>query len=306
MSHFIANNKSHDQESYAFSVIMPVYNEGPRIVPVVMTLIYTMDYPFELVVVYDKDDDPTIEAIRQIAEEYLNVRLVRNAGSGVINAIKMGIEASASDNIAVWCAYHVDPYGILNQMYELILEGCDIVSANRFYKIKRFNRGGLIKKILSRGGNFILWKLARSQFGDTTTSIKMYRRTFLKKNPIMSDSVGGWVLSTELALKASANGCKLGEVILNPYNINLIRGVSNFKVFKYLPHYIKWVLYGMRNRKKNFNNEIFRREDARIGLSTERWIFRKHDAERGDWGGAGRVEPVRSQKKNLSATESIK
>ena len=246
---------------------MPVYYEGPRVIPVIMTLIYTIKYPFELIVVYDKEDDPTIETINQISQKYANIQLVYNKNApGIINAIKMGIERSMSDNIAIWCAYHVDPYGILNQMYELILAGCDVVSANRFAKVKRFNRGGLMKKFLSRGGNFILWELVGSQFGDTTTSIKMYRKSFLEENPITTDKAGGWALNTELAIKASMNGYKLGEIILTPYNINLIQGLSNFNVFRFLPHYIKWVFYGIRNRRKISHNKLFRRENARIQL----------------------------------------
>jgi hypothetical protein len=244
---------------------MPVYYEGPRVIPVVTTLEYTIKYPFELIVVYDKEDDPTVKTINHISNEFANIKMVRNkSDTGVINAIKTGIGYAASDNIAIWCAYHVDPYGVLNQMYELILEGCDVVSANRFAKVKRFNRGGLIKKILSRGGNFILWKLVGSQFGDTTTSIKMYRKTFLESNSITTDPVGGWALSTELAIKASLNGYKLGEVILSPYNINLIQGLSNFSVFRYLPHYFKWVFYGMRHRKLIISNKLVRRENAKI------------------------------------------
>lgn len=254
-----------EQKAPLFSVIMPVYYEGPGVIPVVMTLEYTIEHPFELIVVYDKEDDPTIETINRISNGFTNIKMVQNKSTqGVVNAIKTGIGYAASDNIAIWCAYHVDPYGILNQMYELISEGCDVVSANRFAKIRRFNRGGLIKKILSRGGNFILWKLVGSQFGDTTTSIKMYRKTFLDGNPITTDTVGGWALSTELAIKASINGYKLGEVVLSPYNINLIQGLSNFKVFRFLPYYLRWVLYGMRHRKSIISNKLVRRENAKV------------------------------------------
>lgn len=265
MNQYAHTDREHkSQKPYSFSVVMPVYYEGPRVIPAVTTLIYTIKYPFELIVVYDKEDDPTIEVINQISKQNANVQLVHNEKAGIINAIKKGIEHSASDIIAIWCAYHVDPYGILNQMYELILDGCDVVSANRFQKVVRFSRGGLIKKILSRGGNFILWRLVGSQFGDTTTSIKMYRKAFLEQNPITTHSAGGWALSTELAMKASINGYKLGEVILSPYNINLIQGLSNFSVFRYLPHYLKWVFYGIHNREKISNNKLLRRENARI------------------------------------------
>lgn len=256
----LINMNPDSADKYSFSVIMPVYYEGLRVIPVIMTLLYTIKYPFELILVYDKSDDPTIEVARHLSEKYPGIKLVcNNNPPGVISAIKTGIKHSNSDNIAVWCAYHVDPYGMLNQMYELILEGCDVVSANRFMKVKRYNRGGLIKKILSRTGNFILWKLVGSPFGDTTTSIKMYRKSFLLNYPIETKRAGGWALSLELAIKASMHGYKLGEIILTPLNINLIQGLSNFKVFKFLPYYFKWVVFGLRNRKKISENKLFKR-----------------------------------------------
>ncbi len=259
-------NSLNKQGHYTFSLIMPVYYEGARTIPVITTLAYTVRYPFELIVVYDRDDDPTIATADNLSKDFQNMRLVKNEDDtgGVINAIKTGIRHCSSDIVSVWCAYHVDPYGLLNQMYEMIESGCDVVSANRFAEVGRFNRGGLLKKILSRGGNFILWKLAGSQFGDTTTSIKMYRKSFLDANPIQTHSAGGWSLSTELAIKAGANGYKLGEVILNPYNINLISGLSNFNVFGSLPYYVKWVRYGIRNRGKMLQNRIIMQEHARV------------------------------------------
>ncbi len=261
MNQFIHINSSPDNlKPYSFSLVMPVYYEGPRVIPVIMTLIYTAKYPFELILVYDKSDDPTIVEAKRLCEKYSNIKLICNDNPpGVISAIKTGIKHSSSENIAVWCAYHVDPYGMLNKMYELILAGCDVVSANRFMKVKRYNRGGLVKKILSRTGNFILWKLVGSPFGDTTTSIKMYRKSFLKDNPIETARAGGWALSLELSIKASIGGYKLGEIILIPSNINLIQGLSNFKVFKFLPYYFKWVLFGLRNRKKIAKNKLFKR-----------------------------------------------
>lgn len=249
---------------YSFSVIMPVHYEGPGVIPAVTTLMHTIKHNFELVVVYDTEDDPTVAILRGMSKDYTNLRLVKNTEPGVISAIKVGIAHSMGESVAIWCAYHVDPYGILNQMYEMILGGCDVVSANRFGRVMRFNRGGLIKKLLSRGGNFILWRMVGSQLGDTTTSIKMYRREFLESHPITTHSSGGWALSTELAMKAAVNGYRLGEVVLSPYNINLIRGLSRFKVIKYLPHYLKWVVYGIRHQEAIFNNKLVRRENARI------------------------------------------
>ena len=43
-----------------------------------------------------------------------------------------------------------------------------------------------------------------------------------------------------------------------------------------------------------------------MGLSTERRASLGHDTKRSDWHGTGRLEPVRSNRSNLSTTRSIK
>ncbi len=231
------------------SIVMPVYNEGVRVIPVVTTLAFTIKVPFELVVVYDSDEDVTVNVLRDIMDVFPKIRLVKNKDGGVIEAVKNGFNASESDFVCVWVAYAVDPYGVINDMYRLAVNGLDLVSGNRFNKIKRISRGNPIKKILSRGGNYILNRLIGIPLGDITTSSKVYRKSFLLENPIETQASGGWALSTELAVKAAIKGYKLGEVEFLPQNINLILGISNFKVFRQLDEYIKWLLYGFKHRK---------------------------------------------------------
>lgn len=231
------------------SIVMPVYYEGVRVIPVVTTLAFTIKVPFELVVVYDSDNDSTVSVLQDIRPQFPRIKMVRNIGGGVINAVKTGFSNSESDFICVWVSYAVDPYGVINEMYEVALKGYDLVSGNRFNKISRISRGNPVKKILSRGGNYLLNRLIGIPLGDVTTSSKLYRKSFLKENPIETQTSGGWALSTELAVKAAVKGYKLAEVEFLPQNVNLILGISNFKVFKHLDQYIKWLWYGFRHRK---------------------------------------------------------
>lgn len=250
---------------FCLSVIMPVYHEGARVIPVVTTLAYTIRCPCELIIVHDHDDDPTVSIVRDLMKRIPNLRLLKNSEApGVIGAINAGIKDSRGANVAIWCAYHVDPYGVLNDMYDLIVSGCDVVSANRFARNRRFGRGGLLKRLSSRTGNFLLWKVVGCQFGDVTTSIKMYSRSFLEKHPITTSSAGGWALSTELSIKAGLNGYRLGEVLLGSDNINLITGLSRFKVNVLLPHYLRWLAYGFKHRADIRKNRLYMQVEAGV------------------------------------------
>ena len=61
-------------------------------------------------------------------------------------------------------------------------------------------------------------------------------------------------MSTELAIKAAIKGYKLADVELLPQNVNLIYGISNFRVFTHLDQYLKWLFHGFKNRKIIKNN----------------------------------------------------
>lgn len=240
------------------TLVMPVHNEGVRVIPVITTLAYSVRVPMNLLVVYDSTEDPTYEVVQKLRIPFPGITLLQNRYSKAIGAIKTGFEANESEAVGVWVSYHVDPYGLVNQMFDLVRsKECQLVSGNRFNKLKRFSRGSLVKKLLSRGGNYILNRIIGLPLGDITTSIKLYRKDFLDAHPIETSLSGGWALSTELAVKAAVSGVVLGEVEFKPENTNIITGVSNFRVFGQLDQYIKWLFYGWKNKsiiKKYYSN----------------------------------------------------
>jgi len=84
---------------------------------------------------------------------------------------------------------------------------------------------------------------------DITTSIKVYRKTMLDSIKIETVVDGGWAVNSELAIKAAIKGYRMAEIPLEKKNINLIHGLTNFKVLKQLPTYFRWLFLGWRNRR---------------------------------------------------------
>jgi dolichol-phosphate mannosyltransferase len=241
-----------------FTLVMPVLNEGKRIIPAIATLGLTVKYPFELIIVYDSEEDTTLPIIKELQDQFDFIITVKNNGKKVIGAIKTGFDAANTSVVGIWLPYHVDPFGLINNMYEKIKDqNCVLVSGNRFNKIKRISRGNPLKKILSRSGNYLLNRIIGIPLGDITTSLKLYNRDFIIATPIETETTGGWSLNTELVVKASIQGVKIGEIEFLPENTNIINGVSNFKVFKQLGFYLKWLKLGFNNRriiKSNYNS----------------------------------------------------
>jgi glycosyltransferase involved in cell wall biosynthesis len=242
--------KNMAKNNKVLSLIMPVYNEGEAVIPAIATLFLTIRYPFKLFVVYDSPNDKTITTIEKLQDVFEDIYLVQNEwGRGVLNALRTGFKHADTKYVGIWVAYHVDPFGILNEMVAKLETGFDLVSANRFTVNSSRARGNTVKKLFSFGGNVALNKIIGMPISDVTTSLKVYRKTILVDIRIETLVKSGWAMSMEMAIKAAIKGFRLAEVPLERKNINLIHGITNFRVFKQLPEYVRWLYIGWKNRK---------------------------------------------------------
>lgn len=84
-----------EEDQPQLSVVLPVYNEGEAVAPVVRALAAAIHIPCEILIVYDFDGDTTVPVARALASELPAVRPLRNElGRGVLNAMKAGIAAA--------------------------------------------------------------------------------------------------------------------------------------------------------------------------------------------------------------------
>jgi len=233
------------------TLVMPVHNEGDAVIPAVTTMFFAVRYPFKLIAVYDSDSDKTIAVLNRLKQKFDDIYPVRNQWEqgGVVNAIRTGFNSADTPYVGIWLAYHVDPFGVVNSMVEKMESGYDLVSATRFTRDTNRARGNTLKRLLSSWGNRVLDRLIGMPITDVTTSLKIYRKSLLNSIPIETVINGGWALSAELAIKAAIQGYRLAEVPLERKNVNLIHGLTNFKVFKQLPEYFRWLYLGWNNRK---------------------------------------------------------
>ncbi len=215
------------------TIIIPVYNEGENIKTAVENIEREVKYPYTINVIYDFDEDTTIEPAKN-----LNVNLVKNKyGRGVLNAIKTGLEDVNTEFAIVTMADLSDPPQVMNDMIDsAIKNNADIVCASRYMSGGGQVGGQLLKKLMSRYAGLSLHYLAGVPVHDVTNSFKLYRRSFLESVKI--ESTGGFELGLELVVKAFKNGNKITEVPTVWYDRTA--GKSNFKLLEWLPKYLKW------------------------------------------------------------------
>ncbi len=230
------------------SIVCPVYNEAENIGALLNELKAAVSVPFELLIIYDRDDDTTLSVVEQRRLSFpANIELVKNAyGRGALNAVKTGLKrASKSTAVAVIMADLSDELPVLNAMYRAIDDGrYDVVCGSRYMRGGRQIGGPALKGFLSRSAGLSLRLLTGIPTHDSTNNFKMYRGAFLADTEI--ESTAGFEIGLELVVKAYVNGWRISE--LPSTWRDRVAGESRFDLVKWLPQYIRWYRYAFRNR----------------------------------------------------------
>ena len=235
-----------NSQGVKLTILMPVHNEGINLKNMLRILEATVDYPHEVLVVYDRPEDdsrPVVEAMNKV---YPHVRPIHNQlGRGVANAIKAGVSHARGEYILVIAADDIGPVLAIDEMIELMEEGCDLVSATRYAHGGRVYGGAKISRILSRTANMLFNFLSGSSLTDATIGIKMIRKSVFDRIVLESRPVG-WVIAFELSIKSQLAGLNLGEVPIVSIN-RFYGGKSSFKPGPWIVEYSKWFLWGLKN-----------------------------------------------------------
>ncbi len=234
-----------DTQRPDLAIILPVYNEGETVEPVLRGLSAGVRTTHELVVVYDFDGDTTVPVIARLAPDIPGLRGLRNdLGRGVLNAMKAGIAGTTAPYVLISMADGSDEPAIVDSMVELARGGADVVAASRYMKGGRQVGGPPLKRLMSRTAGLTLHWFAGVPTHDPTNNFKLYSRRFLEATPI--ESTAGFELALELTVKATLAGRRVAEVPTTWRDRSA--GQSNFRLRKWLPHYLHWYRVGLVGR----------------------------------------------------------
>jgi hypothetical protein len=128
-----------------------------------------------------------------------------------------------------------DPQQI-DDLVRLVERGVVIAAASRYSHGGQQVGGPFLKSALSRMAGFSLWVLARVGTRDATNSFKAYDTAFVRDVGIAS--VAGFEIGIELVAKARRARLPVAE--LPTIWLERHQGMSNFKLARWLPHYVHW------------------------------------------------------------------
>jgi len=227
------------------TVVIPAYNEGDDVIPVLARIGEAVALPAEMLVVVDSEDDSTIPAVERAQQADPRVRWVLNTfGRGPANAIKFGIAAAAAPVVVVTMADGCDDPSQIDSLTRLVERGVVVAAASRYARSGQQVGGPWIKGTLSRLAGLTLHYGARVGTRDATNSYKAYAKSFVEAVGIESDQ--GFEIGIELVAKARRYRQPVAEI--PTIWLDRAFGASNFKLMKWLPQYLRWYRFAFGPR----------------------------------------------------------
>jgi Glycosyltransferases involved in cell wall biogenesis len=219
------------------SIVIPAYNEGEAIVPVLTRIFEGVTLPCEVLVVVDMAEDTTVPVVTKYAETEPRLRYVVNTyGRGPANAIRYGIDQVTTPVVVVTMADGSDDPRQIDALTLLVERGVAVAAASRYMPGGQQIGGPLIKGMLSRLAGRSLRLFTRLGTRDATNSFKAYSTEFVRAVGI--DSRHGFEIGLELTAKAR----RLRRPVAEIPTIWLERdtGLSNFRLMQWIPKYLRW------------------------------------------------------------------
>jgi glycosyltransferase involved in cell wall biosynthesis len=223
----------------ALDIVIPVYQEGDSIIPVLESLRRSVTTPFRVLICYDHDEDTTLPAVRRYPHRSFELVLVKNRGVGAHGAVMTGFQASSAPAVLVLPADDTYNAGIIDRMVQMCDEGCEIVAASRLMSGGCMVGCPWLKHILVRTASATLFALARVPTHDATSGFRLFSRRVL--DTIAIESSRGFAFSLELLVKCHRLRWKIGEVPAVWFERTT--GQSRFRLFAWLPTYLRWYGY---------------------------------------------------------------
>jgi glycosyltransferase involved in cell wall biosynthesis len=234
-----------------FSVVVPAYNEGPRIGDTVRTLHEALgDIDVEVIVVDDGSTDRTAD-LAESAGADLVVRQPRNAGKGA--AVRAGFARASGAAIAYTDADLAYPPEQLAAMLRVVEAGFPFVAGSRRHEeTVTLIRARRLREVTGRLFNIATAAIVNSGFRDTQCGIKAFRAEE-GRLLLACGLVDGFAFDVELFVLAKRFGIPVTEAPVQIRNVetsSVQMGRDSRRMIRDLVRIRRWAGNGTYERRR--------------------------------------------------------
>jgi dolichol-phosphate mannosyltransferase len=219
-------------------IVIPVYNEGNRILRVLEALRREVKTPIRVLICYDRESDTTLPALKS-APAGLEIVPVKNRGQKAHGAVCTGLAFSRSPAVITYMADDDYNGALIDRMVEKFRDGFDVVVPSRFVPGGSMIGCRWYKALPLRIAAWTLAHLARFPVHDPTNAFRLFSRRLL--DAVTIESSVGFTFSIELTAKCHRLGWRIAEIPARWFERR--EGKSRFRVFDWAGGYLRWYFY---------------------------------------------------------------
>jgi len=229
------------------SLVLPTYNEGKNIGPIIEKLVPVLDsvdhLRYEIIVVDDDSPDHTWEKALELAEKYPQVRVIRRQSErGLSTAVIRGWQIARGKILGVMDADLQHPPEVAAKVAQEMLRGADLGIASRHIEGGGVSDWSLVRRFISRSAQMIGFMLLPEVVGrisDPMSGFFMIRRSALQGRTLSP-------LGYKILIEVLGRG-QVGWISEVPYTFReRVEGSSkltNRIYFEYFQHLLRLRLY---------------------------------------------------------------
>ncbi len=162
----------------AISCVIPAYNEAKRLpeyLPLILRYFRSRRLKHEIIVVDDGSRDNTAQIVAHKFPGIRALKLYENFGKGA--AVREGVMAARGRVVLVADADGATPIEELTKLEEALATGSDVAIGSRYLSESDIGvKQGIIRRIVSRAGNFLIRLLLDLPYKDTQCGFKLFER----------------------------------------------------------------------------------------------------------------------------------
>jgi len=194
------------------SIVIPTYNERENIERLLPEIFKIFDG--DVIVVDDNSPDGTADAVEGLKRKF-PITLVRRQekggiGSAYITGFRKALGQGADVIMEMDADFSHSPEEIPNFIREM--KNYDLVLGSRYIKGGRIENWNFIRRMISKGGNYIARIFLGLDIRDITTGYRAYRREVLEGIDLAGIKSDGYAFQAEMLFRARERGFRIKEV----------------------------------------------------------------------------------------------
>nr|PZN32056.1 MAG: dolichyl-phosphate beta-D-mannosyltransferase [Chloroflexota bacterium] len=196
------------------TVVIPTYNERENIGALLARI---LERPrFRALVVDDGSPDGTGDVVERLADGEPRIELVRRPakmglGTAYVAGFRQALASGAAYIFEMDADFSHDPE-YLPQLLAAAEERYDLVIGSRYVPGGGTTDWGLVRQMISRGGNLYARAILGLPLMDATGGFRCYRRQVLESIDLAQVQSNGYAFQIEMAYRALCAGFRVGEI----------------------------------------------------------------------------------------------